>query len=108
MTLQLIRRVLQGRAPSLLDLPDRPAAYNDVGRLCRWGNLFPTSKLGRSRYERVVTRAIGGKRLFLDGRWFVPVGMHGWSHVIFRGERGGTTRTYSMDYLVRHLDAWER
>ena len=107
-TLQLIRRVMQGRAPSLLELEDRPAAYEDVGRLCRWGNLFPTSKVGRSRYERVVTRAISGQRLRIGGRWYVPVGMRGWSHVVFRSERGGARTAFSMDFLVRHLTAWER
>jgi hypothetical protein len=33
--------ILSGRAPCLLDLPDRPAAYEDVGRLIRWGMVLP-------------------------------------------------------------------
>jgi len=33
--------ILSGRAPGLLDLPDRPAAYEDVGRLIRWGMVLP-------------------------------------------------------------------
>src|SRR5438105_2254677 len=33
--------ILSGRAPSLLELPDRPAAYEHVGRLCRWGMVLP-------------------------------------------------------------------
>lgn len=108
LTLQLVRRVLRGETPSLLDLPDRPEAYEDVGRLCTWNNLFPTSLVERSRYERVVTRAISGRRLRLDGAWWVPVGMRGWSHVIFRPERGGPPRAEPLDALVRRLDAWER
>ncbi len=32
--------ILEGRAPSLLELTDRPAAYEDVGRLCRWGMVI--------------------------------------------------------------------
>lgn len=107
MTLQLVRRVLRGETPSLLDLPDRPDAYEDVGRLCTWNDLFPTSLVGRSRYERVVTRAISGRRIRLDGDWYVPVGMRGWSHVVFRPERGGRSRTEPLDALVRRLDAWE-
>jgi len=33
--------VMNGRAPSLLELPDRPPAYDDVGRLVRWGMVLP-------------------------------------------------------------------
>ncbi|HEX7708456.1 MAG TPA: hypothetical protein VF701_18485 [Thermoanaerobaculia bacterium] len=37
---RLLFAVLEGRAPSLLELVDRPAAYEDVGRLCRWGMVI--------------------------------------------------------------------
>ncbi|HEY4640911.1 MAG TPA: hypothetical protein VII75_06165 [Thermoanaerobaculia bacterium] len=37
---RLLFAVLEGRAPSLLDLPDRPKAYEDVGNLCRWGMVI--------------------------------------------------------------------
>jgi hypothetical protein len=33
--------VLRGKVPSLLDLGDRPAAYDDVGRAIRWGTTLP-------------------------------------------------------------------
>ena len=33
--------VLRGETPSLLDLGDRPSAYEDVGRLTRWGSVLP-------------------------------------------------------------------
>ena len=39
---RLLFAILDGRAPSLLELPDRPAAYEDVGRLCRWGMVIPS------------------------------------------------------------------
>ncbi|HEY5611952.1 MAG TPA: hypothetical protein VIL97_12155, partial [Thermoanaerobaculia bacterium] len=32
--------ILEGRAPSLLEMKDRPVAYEDVGRLCRWGMVI--------------------------------------------------------------------
>ena len=38
---RLLFAVLSGRAPSLLELEDRPGAYEDVGRLCRWGVVLP-------------------------------------------------------------------
>src|SRR5206468_365708 len=62
-SLRLIAAVMRGRAPSLLELPDRPAAYEDVGRLCRWDDLFPLTLLPRSRYERVLTNAVSGRRV---------------------------------------------
>jgi hypothetical protein len=37
---RLLFAIMDGRAPSLLDLIDRPAAYEDVGRLCRWGTVI--------------------------------------------------------------------
>ncbi len=33
--------VLTGAMPSLLDLRDRPSAYDDVGREIRWGSMIP-------------------------------------------------------------------
>lgn len=40
-TVRLLFAVLRGQVPSLLDLNDRPRAYEDVGRLCRWGMVLP-------------------------------------------------------------------
>ena len=37
---RLLFAVLEGRAPSLLELVDRPTAYEDVGNLCRWGMVI--------------------------------------------------------------------
>ena len=107
-TFRLIGSVMRGRAPSLLDLPDRPPEYEDVGRLCEWGDLFPAAELRRSRYERVLTHAIAGHRLRLNGAWLRPIGMRGWSEVVFRKEGERSHRFYSIDFLLAHLDAWER
>jgi hypothetical protein len=38
---RLLFSVLRGETPSLLDLDDRPAAYDDVGRTTRWGSILP-------------------------------------------------------------------
>jgi hypothetical protein len=40
-TVRHLFAILSGRAASLLELPDRPAAYDDVGRLCAWGTVLP-------------------------------------------------------------------
>lgn len=106
-TARLIHSILRGRAPALLDLPDRPPEYEDVGRLCAWDDLFPEHRLRRSRYERVIIHAIAGRRLRLSGRWYRPVRTRGWSQVVFRreGERG--ERVVSIDRLLDRLDDWE-
>ena len=60
---RLLFAVLEGRAPSLLELVDRPAAYEDVGRLCRWGAVIHELKnfeaemslLERSRHWNPLT-----------------------------------------------------
>jgi len=105
-TFRLIGSVMRGRVPSLLDLDDRPRAYEDVGRLCKWDELFPPAQLSRSRYERVLIRAISGDWLRLYGRWYRPVGMRGWSQVVFRPQGESRTRTFSIDTLLNHLGDW--
>ena len=108
LSLQLIAAVMRGRAPSLLELDDRPDAYDDVGRLCTWNDLFPTTMLSRSRYERVLGHAIAGRRVRIAGTWHKPVGVRGWTHVVFRRERDGARRVQTLDDMLVHLDAWDR
>jgi hypothetical protein len=108
LSLHLIAAVMRGRAPSLLELRDRPHAYDDVGRLCRWDDLFPLTLLPRSRFERVLGHAIAGRRVRMDGSWHRPVGVRGWTHVVFRRERDGARRVMSLDEMLAHLDAWDR
>lgn len=107
-TFRLIGSVIRGRAPSLLDMDDRPPEYEDVGRLCTWDNLFPERALSRSLYERVLIRAIAGQKLHIGGVRYTPVGMNGWSRVVFRRDDTGARRQLSIDYLVTHLRSWER
>jgi len=107
-TFRLISSVLNGHAPSLLELNDRPAEYEHVGKLCKWDNLFSDKKLSRSRYERVLIHAITGDQLSIQGEMFTPVGMKGWSRVVFRREQDGSRHIFSIDYLVTHLEQWAR
>jgi hypothetical protein len=108
LSLRLIAAVMRGRAPSLLELDDRPLAYDDVGRLCTWNDLFPITLLPRSRYERVLGNAIAGHRVRMGGAWHKPVGMKGWTHVVFKREKDGTRHVRSLDDMLMHLDAWDR
>ncbi|CAN5778115.1 hypothetical protein BH11GEM1_BH11GEM1_31570 [soil metagenome] len=108
LSLRLIAAVMRGRAPSLLELKDRPDAYEDVGRLCTWDDLFPVTLLPRSRYERVLGNALAGHRVRIGGAWHKPVGVRGWTHVVFRREHDGARRVHSLDDMLVHLDAWDR
>jgi hypothetical protein len=108
LSLQLIADMMRGRATSMLELDDRPAAYEDVGRLCMWDDLFPVALLPRSRYERVLGHAIAGRRVRIAGSWHRPVGMRGWTHVVFRRERDGARHVRSLDDLLAHLEDWDR
>jgi len=105
-TFRLIGSVIRGRAPSLLDLPERPEEYEDVGRLCAWDELFPPNKLSRSRYEQVLIHAISGEKLRLFGNWYTPTGMRGWSQVVFRRDGRRSRHFFSIDYLLNHLADW--
>ncbi|HEV8242112.1 MAG TPA: hypothetical protein VGS57_22290 [Thermoanaerobaculia bacterium] len=107
-TLRLIDSILSGHAPALLDLPLRPPAYEDAGRPGAWDNLFTERQLARSRYERVLIRAISGRKLWVDGSAYTPVAMRGWSQVVFRREPDGGRQVMSIDQLLAHLEDWER
>jgi hypothetical protein len=107
-TFRLLGSIIRGRSPSLLELDDRPEEYDDVGRLCTWDRLFPPGQLARSRYERVLIRAISGQRLRMGRRLLRPVGMKGWSAVVFRAEGDNSRTVIPIDNLIRHLEDWER
>ena len=106
-TFRLIGAVIGGRSPSLLDLEDRPEEYEDVGKLCAWDELLPPAQLARSRYERVVIRAVSGQQLHMDGQRLRPVGMSGWSAVVFRRE-DNRREVIAIDDLIHRLEDWER
>jgi hypothetical protein len=106
-SLRLIDAILNGQVPSLLELDDRPASYESVGRLCTWPDLFPVRALPRSRYERVFIRAISRSPLKIQRDRYIPTGMRGWSHVVFRRERDNSRHAFSLDFLLRHLDRWD-
>jgi len=107
-TTRLIAAVIAGRTPSLLDLDDRPPEYEDVGKLCAWDESSATARVTRSRYERVVMRAISGQQLRRNGRRLRPIGMSGWSAIVFRREDNHRREVIAIDDLIEHLEDWER
>lgn len=106
-SLRLIAAVMRGRRASLLELDDRPPAYDSVGRSCTWPNLFPLRSLPRSKYEKIFIRAISGRKLRLHGDSYTPTGMRGWSHVVFLRDRDSARRVLSLDFLMRHDSSWQ-
>jgi hypothetical protein len=104
-TTRLLTGIMTGETPALLDLDDRPAAYDDVGRACRWESLFAPRTVRRSRYEQILVHALRGDELVIGGEALRPVKPLGWSAVRFR-DRKGRTRDVPLDDLVPHLRAW--
>jgi hypothetical protein len=56
----------------------------------------------------VIIHAIAGDRLRMNGDWYKPIGMRGWSQVVFRKEGDRSRHVFSIDYLLAHLDDWGR
>jgi hypothetical protein len=108
LSLRVIRAVLSGREPSLLDLPQRPSEYDDVGRLCSWRPRHSELAPERSRLEQVVLHALAGDKLRLDGADYTPTGMRGWSRIVFRRDSDGKQITFALDDLLDHLPSWRK
>ena len=106
-SLRLIAAVLSARAPSYLDLDERPAAYNDVGRPCRWEPFFSDVLLERSRLEQIVMHALSGDKLRLDGSDYTPTSMQGWSRIVFTRDADGKKRVVPLEDLLEHLPDWK-
>ncbi|MBA3890443.1 MAG: hypothetical protein H0X64_07925 [Gemmatimonadaceae bacterium] len=108
-SIDVIDRVLRGEKRTLLELDDRPASYEHVGALCKLDiGSYSERDLPRSRYERVVRHAIAGDTLNVASDSYKATGMKGWSRVVFRRERDGRRRIFSLDELLPHLRNWRR
>jgi len=55
---RMLFSILRGAAPSMLELDDRPSAYEDVGRLCRWGMVLPALKGFETRRRPSTVRQV--------------------------------------------------
>lgn len=97
-----LREVFGGEARSGLDFPDRPPAYDDVGRDIDWGRRR-ARPLPRSAYERVIRRVLARAPWRLDGaRWRVER-MPGWYEFVFREVRTGERRVFNLDRLAAEM-----
>jgi len=94
--------VFDGRARSLMDFPDRPPKYTDVGRSIAWSRR--TSRpLPRSAYERVIHHVIEHRRVRVDGMTYTPERMLGWYEIAFREVKTGKRRVFNLDELAATL-----
>jgi hypothetical protein len=44
----------------------------------------------------------------MNGHDYRPIGMRGWSEVVFERLDAGTRHRYPIDFLLQHLEQWER
>lgn len=107
-SLRLITSIFQRGGASLLCLPDRPSAYDDVGRGSVWNGRSSIDRLTRSRYERALMNAVAGRTLRLAGAPCTPIRIRGWSNVVFRRDADGSMLAVPIDALTDRLDEWER
>jgi len=105
-SLRVMHGVFAGREASLLDLPERPCEYDDIGRLCTWRPVHSKHALDRSRFEQVVQHALAGDTLRMDGVDYTPTGMQGWSRIAFRRDSDGKRIMFALDDLVDYLSSW--
>jgi hypothetical protein len=93
----LLLSVLEGDAESLLDLDDRPLAYDDVGRAVRWES---SGDVTHSAYEGVFRKLATGEQLRVGNELLTPIAVKGWYHSIFRTP-SGEERMLSIDQILR-------
>ena len=53
-----------------------------------------------------AVEAFCGQKLRLQREWYTPVGMRGWSVVVFRRDRTGARVGLPVDSLIPHLQHW--
>jgi hypothetical protein len=92
---------LDGRARSLLDFPERPPRYEDVGRVIDW-NRRTHRALPRSRYERVIHRVLQHRPIRVNGSTYRPERMLGWYEIAFRNLKNGHRRVFTLDELAQN------
>lgn len=97
--LRHIFAVFEARARSLLDFPERPPRYDDVGRIVDW-NRRSTRTLPRSTYERVIHHILEHRPLRIGREAYLPERMQGWYEIAFRNARNGRPRVFNLDDLA--------
>ena len=94
--------VFDGRARSLMDFPERPPRYEDVGRTMD-RNRRTVRKLPRSAYESVIHHVLEHRRIRVEGVTYVPERMLGWYEIAFRETGTGRRRVFNLDELAARV-----
>ena len=94
--------VFNGRARSLMDFPERPPRYEDVGRTMDW-NRRSARKLPRSAYEQVIHHVLENRRIRVGGVTYIPERMLGWYEIAFREVKTGRRRVFNLDELASRV-----
>lgn len=102
-TLEHITAVFAGNARSLLDFPERPKSYDNVGRKIDWGRRR-MRRLTRSKYEKVIHRVIAREPMRIGQKRYRVDRMNGWYEVEFREVGTKRRRTFNLDELVQIAD----
>src|SRR5690348_3338890 len=102
-TVEHIAAVFAGNARSLLDFPERPKSYDDVGRKIDWGRRR-MRRLTRSKYEKIIHRVIARKPMRIGQKRYRVDRMNGWYQVEFREVGTKRRRTFNLDELVQIAD----
>jgi hypothetical protein len=102
-TLEHIAAVFGGNARSLLDFPERPKSYDNVGRKIDWGRRR-MRRLTRSKYEKIIHRVIAREPMRIGQKRYRVDRMNGWYQVEFREVGTKRRRTFNLDELVQIAD----
>jgi hypothetical protein len=90
--------VLTGQTPSLLDLDDRPPAYDDVGNATRWGSTIPELRNFNGAMQDEGERPPRRRRADVEERLAPP----------WRGESVGRREHRLLPARIERRDASER
>lgn len=99
-TLQHIEAIFNGDARSLLDFPERPEAYEDVGHAFDWGRRR-VRHWPRSAYEKVIHRVIAREPIRVAGKRYTVQRMQGWYEVVCWETKSGKRRVFNLDELAK-------
>ena len=106
-SLRLIESVMRGRTPSLLELDDRPAAYERRRPPVHMGESLSDSRPAPLALRARVHPRDLGTQAALGADWYSPIGMEGWSRVVFERERDHSRHVFSLDFLLSRLNEWD-
>ena len=99
---------LDRRATSLMpESPNRERRRAAERRRKSYNIPFPDRRLTRSAYEQVFLKLVSGGKLRVGDDLYIPIGMKGWYHAIFRRDSDGAERLMTIDQLLQKMNDWQ-